>query len=101
MTRRAWDKGGKTRQQQGYGRAHEKMRAHLMATVVLCEHCRRDGRVTVGTQADHIVPLAKGGTHDRSNYQLLCVECHRRKSLRDSGRRVKPTIAPDGWPIDG
>jgi 5-methylcytosine-specific restriction endonuclease McrA len=25
---------------------------------------------------DHNVPLAEGGTNDKSNLQLLCVECH-------------------------
>ena len=32
---------------------------------------------------DHIVPLAKGGTHDRSNFQLLCPTCNFKKSAKD------------------
>ena len=98
--RKPWDKGGKTRQQQGYGRAHELMREHLKRTVILCEHCTAKGRTTAGSHADHIIPLAKGGTHDRSNYQWLCEPCHRKKTLRENGRRAKPTFGPDGWPIE-
>lgn len=97
-----WDHGGKTRQQRGYGKAHDQMRKHLMQTVVLCEHCLAKGRPVEGTHADHIIPLAKGGTSDRSNYQLLCGSCHLRKSLKDRGgtAKIKRTIGQDGWPIE-
>jgi 5-methylcytosine-specific restriction protein A len=97
-----WDHGGKTRQQRGYGRLHELIRAHLMATVVLCEECTRKGRTTAGEIADHKTPLAKGGTGDLSNYQLLCRACAREKDARDRGRpiRKKPRFGSDGWPIE-
>jgi 5-methylcytosine-specific restriction protein A len=101
---RSWDHGGKTRQQRGYGRDHDKMRAHLLATVVLCEECTRQGRTRPGTHADHIIPKAKGGTSYRSNYQLLCASCHAAKSIHDSGKnpRLRPrrTYGADGWPIE-
>lgn len=102
MTRRAWDHGGKTRQQRGYGAEHDRIRAELMATVVLCEECTRHGRVRVGTIADHVIPLAKGGSGDRSNYQLLCGTCAEAKDAADRGVRLKrrPTIDVSGWPID-
>lgn len=32
---------------------------------------------------DHILPRAKGGTDAKSNYQLLCPNCHRKKTLSD------------------
>jgi hypothetical protein len=32
---------------------------------------------------DHIIPLAKGGTHVRENVQLLCPTCNVRKSAKD------------------
>lgn len=102
-TRRPWDHGGKTRQQRGYGRDHEKMREHLMATVIVCEECKRHGRHTAGCIADHIKPLAAGGTNDRNNYQLLCRHCDREKLARDNGRIAssrKPQIGLDGWPIE-
>lgn len=101
--RKAWDHGGKSRHARGYGRDHEKMRAHLLATVILCEECRRQGRTTKGEIADHILPIAAGGTHDRSNYQLLCKQCDREKLAKDNGRiasKRKPRIGLDGWPIE-
>jgi 5-methylcytosine-specific restriction protein A len=83
---------------------HEKLREHLLATVILCEECTRQGRTTPGTHADHILPKAKGGTDLRDNYQLLCAPCHAAKSIHDQGKnprlRKRPTIGLDGWPID-
>jgi 5-methylcytosine-specific restriction enzyme A len=97
-----WDHGGKSRQARGYGRDHERIRAELLRTVILCEECTRQGRVTVGRIADHIVPLAKGGPTIRSNYQLLCKRCSNIKTIQDGGRkcRVKRPIGLDGWPIE-
>ncbi len=31
---------------------------------------------TIGLQADHKVPLSRGGTHGTSNWQVLCVGCN-------------------------
>jgi 5-methylcytosine-specific restriction protein A len=102
---KAWDHGGKTRQERGYGKEHERIRAELMREVILCEECKRQGKLPrVGTHADHIIPLAKGGTGDRSNYQLLCAPCHAAKSIHDSGKnprlRKRRAIGLDGWPIE-
>jgi 5-methylcytosine-specific restriction protein A len=88
------------REGRGYGKAHKAIRAHLMATVVMCEECTRKGKATVGTHADHKIPKFKGGTDAPDNYQLLCPPCHRDKSLRERGHKVKPTFGLDGWPIE-
>jgi 5-methylcytosine-specific restriction endonuclease McrA len=32
---------------------------------------------------DHIVPLARGGKHEKTNVQLLCATCNVRKSAKD------------------
>ena len=104
LNRTAWKHGGKTRQQRGYGRDHEKMREHLLQTVILCEECTRQGKVRVGTHADHRISKAKGGTDDRSNYQLLCASCHALKSIHDQGKnprlRKRHATGLDGWPIE-
>lgn len=49
--------------------------------------CAWPGCVDLAEELDHIVPLAQGGTHERSNLQGLCVEHHREKTLaeRDGG----------------
>lgn len=78
-----------SRHERGYGAAHDKMRAHLLATVILCEECTRHGRTTAGKIADHIIPLAQGGTGARSNYQLLCQACSDAKGLKDKGKEAK------------
>jgi 5-methylcytosine-specific restriction protein A len=100
MTRRSWDHGGKTTTGRGYGRQHQLVRAELMRTVVLCEECTRHQRVRVGTVADHKVSLAKGGTGDRSNYQLLCKDCADAKDAEDRGATYRPKrrISLNGWP---
>jgi 5-methylcytosine-specific restriction endonuclease McrA len=34
-------------------------------------------------EVDHIIPVAKGGTNENENLQLLCVPCNRKKSHKD------------------
>jgi 5-methylcytosine-specific restriction endonuclease McrA len=33
---------------------------------------------------DHIKPLAQGGSNDLTNKQLLCIDCHREKTVLDT-----------------
>ena len=93
-----------SRHARGYGRAHEKIREQLLREVILCEACQRKTppRVTAGCIADHIVPLAKGGKTERSNYQLLCRPCSEVKTAQENGRTVRKRTrtGPDGWPIE-
>lgn len=93
---------GKTRQERGYGRDHDRIREELKRTVILCEICTREGRTRAGAIADHIIPLSKGGSGDRSNYQWICRECAKAKDLADRGARSRkrPAIRPDGWPVE-
>jgi 5-methylcytosine-specific restriction endonuclease McrA len=46
-----------------------------------CAVCRE--RLTKSFHRDHIVPLARGGSNDRLNLQLLCKSCNCRKSAKD------------------
>lgn len=96
----AWSKT--SRHERGYGKAHEAMRAHLIATVILCEECTRNVRVRPGTIADHIKPLADGGDDSRDNYQLLCDPCHAAKTIADKGQtqRVRGGCTASGMPTD-
>lgn len=98
MTRPSWNHGGKTRQQRGYGKAHNHVREHLKRTVITCEHCMRQGIIREGCIADHIIPLAKGGTGDRANYQWLCRDHAAAKDALDRGVKRKVRFAADGWP---
>lgn len=51
-----------------------------------CRSCRR---VAYGKHAhvDHILPLDDGGTDDPLNLQVLCDECHGRKTLAEQRRK--------------
>ena len=42
-----------------------------------CNHCGKDIRDE--NHVDHILPLAKGGSNDMDNLQLLCPPCNLRK----------------------
>lgn len=102
MPKKQWDHGGKTTVQRGYGKEHQRIREELKRTVILCEHCTKEGRTAIGCIADHITPLAKGGSADRSNYQWLCQDCADKKDAADRGVTYRPKrqIGKDGWPID-
>lgn len=65
------------------------MRASLFAREPLCAECKRQGRVALATQRDHIVPLEEGGADDSTNEQGLCHDCHEAKSKaeRERGQR--------------
>ena len=100
MARKTWDHGGKTKQQRGYGKEHERIRAELLRTVILCEHCKAKGIVRPGTIADHVTPLARGGSGHRSNYQLLCKDCADAKDAADRGVAIRKGSDVTGWPTD-
>jgi 5-methylcytosine-specific restriction endonuclease McrA len=44
-----------------------------------CGECRKK---SAKLQIDHMIPVAKGGTSDPSNLQLLCPSCNRRKNAK-------------------
>lgn len=69
---------------RGYDRAWQRIRQRILSTNPLCAHCRADGRVTLATEVDHIVPLREGGTHDDNNLQPLCKSCHSSKTAAQS-----------------
>ena len=74
------------------GRKLQAMRADLFRRKPLCAECERNGRVTLATQRDHIVPLAEGGLDDHTNEQGLCESCHDTKSATEAARgRRRPS----------
>ncbi|WP_395391584.1 HNH endonuclease signature motif containing protein [Novosphingobium sp. BL-8A] len=83
---KAWRTTRKSRQARGYGRQHEIMRAIVLREEPLCRPCQEEGRISASTIADHIKPLAEGGTGDRENYQGICAPCHRIKTAAEAKR---------------
>ena len=53
------------------GRKLQRLRAELFARDPLCAECKRQGRVKLATQRDHIQSLEEGGADDDSNVQRL------------------------------
>jgi 5-methylcytosine-specific restriction protein A len=49
----------------------------------LCANCHESMSSRYDLQLDHIVPKCRGGSDDQSNLQLLCKECHRKKTTKD------------------
>ena len=77
----------------------QKIREEHFSENPLCVMCQAQGRTTIATDLDHIVPLYKGGKDEPENRQGLCTSCHEVKTRRDMGQSVKG-CGPDGIPVD-
>lgn len=44
--------------------------------------CVKCGRADLPLEVDHRIPLSKGGTNAPGNLVVLCVPCHRQKTLK-------------------
>jgi 5-methylcytosine-specific restriction protein A len=49
-----------------------------------CNVCR--ATLTEVSEVDHIRPLGSGGSHSQTNLQVLCPDCHARKSRNERRR---------------
>lgn len=83
---------------RGYLTNLEKRRLFAVAGFT-CGVC---GRVFLpqerGLQADHRVPLIRGGGHDVSNWQALCVECNVGKRRACQGCQLVCSTCPWAFP---
>lgn len=46
-----------------------------------CAYCRV--RLNKKRHVDHVIPLASGGSNDRTNLQILCAQCNLKKGAKD------------------
>ena len=94
----AWHMTSST--ERGYGAAWRRLRRLALARDLgLCASCLRQGRTIAAVCVDHIRPRAQDGSDDLDNLQSLCGPCHDAKSTLEDGRRVRPVIGLDGWPV--
>lgn len=70
-----------------------RKRLRVLVRSPLCSVCG----MRASLEVDHIVPLAKGGSHDESNLRAVCRECHR-KATRRAWAPPK-VVDSDGWRI--
>ena len=76
-----------------YGKAWKLIRSSYAAEHPLCELCLLEGRYVKADDIHHKLPLAEGGTHDRSNLIALCKSCHNRLHAKRGdrwGKRKNP-----------
>jgi hypothetical protein len=87
------------------GRALQRARAALFAKHKWCVQCEAEGRQTLATIRDHILPIGAGGTEAVENTQGLCLDCwdakketEARHGLRNPGVRnaFRKASAPRG-----
>lgn len=55
-----------------------------------CQECKERFVPLEANEVDHIIPLARGGTDSMDNLRAINADCHKRKTLIDSGK-VKPS----------
>ena len=82
------------------GHAWAKIRVQILRRDFgLCQPCKREGRLTLAEQVDHIVPVSKGGGNEEGNLESICMSCHQDKTRADRG--LKPITAFDvsGMPL--
>lgn len=59
----------------------------LQRTHYLCEDCKAEGRVTLATVVDHIIPLILGGPDTDENTRNLCDEHNAIRTAEQFGRQ--------------
>lgn len=75
---------------------YHRNRAALLANDPPCVYCGQPA-----TQADHIVPVALGGTHHAANLAPACAHCNASKKDRPAPAAQVHTAEPGGLQITG
>lgn len=72
---------------RGYNARWRRERSAFLELNPLCKHCQSDGRITIATVVDHIIPH-KGDYQlfwDWNNWQPLCKQHHDSKTAKEDG----------------
>lgn len=57
----------------------------LQRTNYLCQDCQAEGKVTIATVVDHVIPLAFGGPDTDENTRNLCDNHNRERTAEQFG----------------
>lgn len=78
---------------RGYSYRWKKLRDRYIAQHPHCEECLKEGKITLATDVDHIIPHRGDQVllYDEKNLQSLCKSCHSRKTAREDGGFGNPT----------
>lgn len=80
------------------GAAWRRLRADVLRSNPLCEHCEARGILTAATDVDH--RDNDPSNNDPDNLASCCHECHSRKTQADMGKRVSWGCDANGMPLD-
>lgn len=59
-----------------YGRAWKRIRDRYAMEHPFCALCMKEGKFTPVEEVHHILPVSRGGRHNRENLMSLCQSCH-------------------------
>ena len=69
----------RARRRERLGPGWAALQAQVLSEAPTCSRCPAPS-----TEVDHIVPLGRGGSSDRTNLQALCRQCHASKTVTES-----------------
>ncbi|MGN0470072.1 MAG: HNH endonuclease [Acutalibacteraceae bacterium] len=72
-----------------YGQAWKRIRDSYVKEHPFCEKCFERGILVPVDEVHHIIPVSKGGTHDKNNLMSLCKSCHNKIHYELGDRNVR------------
>ena len=81
------------------GRKLQDTRLRIWSESPFCQSCKKMVFYPDGFELDHKRPIHKGGGDEDENLQVLCPECHNRKTIQEAGKTYRVPIGIDGWPV--
>lgn len=89
----------RSRSAQVYGAEYRRNRTLALRRDKWRCQIRLPGCTGAASQADHIIPVSEGGTHDVSNLRAACKSCHQKTTAQQGrGYRRRPGPPADPQP---
>lgn len=99
-----------SRHKRGYGSEWDRRRLRILERDCgICQPCKREGRLHLGSEVDHVVSKAEwrrrhgslDGVDDDENLQAIHRDCHRAKTAREAAAARSPAPAAPADPGGG